>query len=199
MTDAFAEVARLQRAKPGTPEIVDVPEIGFLMIDGEGDPAGGAAYAEAVEALYAVAYGARFHLRREGIDHKVRPLEGRWGSEAPGDVWGSRDRWQWTMMIAQPEPVIVALVESIAASAARRRPNASLSRVRLERFAEGRCAQLLHVGPYGEAERPSVDALHRFIAESGLVERGQHHEIYLNDPRRTAPDRLRTILRHPVT
>jgi len=199
VTDALAELARLQRATAGHPEIVDVPDHGFLMIDGVGDPAGGAAYTEAVEALYAVAYGVRFHLKREGIEFKVMPLEGRWGSDVPGDVWASRDRWQWTMMIAQPEPVTAALVESMAATAAKRRPNPSLSRVRVERFAEGRCAQLLHLGPYGEAERPSVEVLHRFIGESGLVERGQHHEIYLNDPRRTAPERLRTVLRHPVT
>lgn len=198
MNDAFSEAARLQRAKAGRPELVDVPEIGFLMIDGRGDPAGGAAYAEAVEALYAVAYGVRFHLKREGVDFKVMPLEGRWATDATGDVWERRGDWQWTMMIAQPEPVTAALVESTTATAAKRRPNPSLDRVRLERFAEGTCAQLLHVGPYGEAERPSVEALHRFIAESGLTERGQHHEIYLNDPRRTAADRLRTILRHPV-
>jgi hypothetical protein len=197
MTDAFAQLARLQRAKAAKPEIVDVPETGFLMIDGEGDPAG-AAYAEAVEALYSVAYGLRFHLKREGTDFKVMPLEGRWATEAAGDVWASRDRWQWTMMIAEPDAVTAALVESIRESASKRRPNPSLPRVRLERFAEGKSAQVLHVGPYGEAERPSVEALHRFIAESGLVERGRHHEIYLNDPRRTDPERLRTILRHPV-
>jgi hypothetical protein len=101
-------------------------------------------------------------------------------------------------MIAQPDAVTAQLVESIRDLATKRRPNPSLGRVRLERFAEGKAAQLLHVGPYGEAERPSVEALHRYIAESDLVERGDHHEIYLNDPRRTAPERLRTILRHPV-
>ena len=196
MTDAFAQLARLQRAKAATPEIVDVPEAGFLMIDGEGDPAG-AAYAEAVEALHAVAYGLRFHLKREGADIKVIPLEGQWATEAAGDVWASRDRWQWTMMIAEPDAVTAALVELIRESATKRRPNSSLPR-RLERFAEGKSAQVLHVGPYGEAERPSVEALHRFIAASGLVARGRHHEIYLNDPRRTAPERLRTVLRHPV-
>lgn len=199
MTDAFAELARLQRAKAGRPEIVDVPEAGFLIVDGQGDPAGGGAYAEAVEALYAVAYGLRFRLRREGTDFKVMPLEGLWSTSATGDVWGSREQWQWTMMIAQPEAVTASVVESTVAAAARRRPNRWLARVRLERFLEGRCAQLLHVGPYGEAERPSVEALHRFIAERGLVERGRHHEVYLNDPRRTAPERLRTVLRHPVS
>ena len=101
-------------------------------------------------------------------------------------------------MIAQPDDVTSEVVETVAAKAAKRRANAAVPRVRLERFEGGRCAQLLHAGPYGEAERPSIEALHRFIAESGLTERGRHHEIYLSDARRMAPGRLRTILRHPV-
>jgi hypothetical protein len=178
-----------------------VPEIGFLMVDGEGDPASDPAYTEAVEALFAMAYGCKFHLKRTaGIDFTVGPLEGLWSTGATGDVWTSRGRWRWTIMIAQPDAVTPEVVEEVVdAVAANRRANASVPRVRLERFAEGQCAQLLHVGPYGEAERPSLEALHRFIAESGMTERGRHHEIYLSDARRTAPERLRTILRHPVT
>ena len=199
MTDAFDVVTRLRSVRAGQPQVVDVPEIGFLMLDGKGDPASDPAYTEAVEALFAIAYGATFHLKRtEGIEFKVGPLEGLWSTDATGDVWGSRDRWRWTIMIAQPDDVTSEVVETVAAKAAKRRANAAVPRVRLERFEEGRCAQLLHAGPYGEAERPSIEALHRFIAESGLTERGRHHEIYLSDARRMAPGRLRTILRHPV-
>lgn len=91
-------------------------------------------------------------------------------------------------MIAQPDAVTAEILATVAQTAAERRANPSVSPVRFERFAEGRCAQLLHAGPYGEAERPSIEALHRFIAESGLTERGRHHEIYLSDARRTAPN-----------
>jgi len=199
MTDAFDVLTRLRSIRAGQPQVVDVPEIGFLMLDGVGDPASAPAYAEAVEALFAMAYGTKFHLKRiAGSEFKVGPLEGLWSTDATGDVWGSRDQWRWTIMISQPDAVTPEVVEAVAAVVTKRRANASVPRVRLERFAEGRCAQVLHAGPYGEAERPSIEALHRFIAESGLTERGQHHEIYLSDARRTAPERLRTILRHPV-
>jgi hypothetical protein len=182
------------------PMLVEVPELAFLMIDGEGDPASSARYTDAVEALYAVAYAARFDLKRTaGVDAKVRPLEGIWWTDAPGDVWASRDEWRWTMMIAVPDALTPAVLDRARAKATQRRPPDSIDRLRLERFAEGMAAQVLHVGPYGEAERPAVEQLHAFIAEQGLAERGRHHEIYLGDARRTAPERLRTIIRQPVS
>jgi hypothetical protein len=182
------------------PRVVSVPELLFLMVDGTGDPATSASYTDAIETLYAVAYAARFDLKRTGgVDAKVRPLEGIWWTEAAGDVWASRASWRWTMMIAQPEAVTDAVLQRARSVAARKRGPQSLDRVRLERFAEGVAAQLLHMGPYGDAERPSVERLHAFIHEQGFSARGRHHEIYLSDARRTAPDRLRTILRQPVS
>ena len=177
-----------------------MPELAFLMIDGEGDPATSPRYTDAVETLYAVAYAARFDLKRgAGVDAKVMPLEGIWWSDAPGDVWASREAWRWTMMIAQPDALTDDVLQRALTKAGQKRSAASLDRLRLERFAEGRAAQVLHLGPYGEAERPTIERLHAFIAEQGLVARGRHHEIYLSDARRTAPERLRTIIRQPVS
>jgi hypothetical protein len=181
------------------PKLVEVPELAFLMIDGEGDPATSPLYTEAVEALFSVAYAARFDLKRTaGIDTRVKPLEGTWWTDATGDVWASREAWRWTLMIAQPDALTGEVLDRALATASRKRSAQSLGRLRLERSAEGRAAQLLHIGPYGEGERPAIDRLHGFVAEQGLILRGRHHEIYLSDARRTAPDRLRTIIRQPV-
>lgn len=186
------------RASARAPELVEVPELSFLMVDGVGDPNTASEYTDAVGTLYAVAYALRFDLRRDGIDEKVMPLEGLWSGGTEADVWSSRDDWRWTMLIAVPDAAEGAALDRALDRASSKRAPASLDRLRLERFAEGRAAQVLHVGPYGEAERPTVERLHEFIAAEGLRERGRHHEVYLADPRRTAPERLRTILRHPV-
>jgi hypothetical protein len=183
---------------PRLPVLVDAPELSYLMIDGRGDPNTSSQYTDAVATLFAVAYAARFDLKRNGVEYKVMPLEGLWATEGASDVWAQRDAWRWTLMIAQPDAVAGEVLDRALAKAAQKRPAQSVDLVRLERMGEGRVAQVLHVGPYGEAERPSVEALHGFIAEQGLHERGLHHEIYLSDARRTAPERLRTLLRQPV-
>ena len=181
------------------PRLVDVPDLGFLRVDGEGDPATSARYTDAVETLYAVAYAARFDLKGGGVDAKVMPLEGIWWTDTTGDVWASRESWRWTVMIAVPDAMTSAALDRARATAALKRSAESLARLRLERVTEGRAAQLLHVGPYGEAERPAIERLHAFIVDQGLAARGRHHEIYLGDARRTAPERLRTIIRQPVS
>jgi hypothetical protein len=183
-----------------TPAFVEVPDLPFLMIDGHGDPETAPAYADAVQALYTVAYTIRFALKRgpEGIDAPVMPLEGLWwASDMSAFTTGDKAQWDWTMMITVPEAVTARTVEDARAAAAKKKPIAAIHRVRLARFAEGRCAQILHIGPYS-AEGPTVAALHDFIAEQGWVLAGKHHEIYLGDPRRAAPEKLRTIVRQPV-
>ena len=181
------------------PALVDVPERPALMIDGAGDPNTAPAYAVALKALYAVAYGVRFALKNgpAGVDAPVLPLEGLWWvpDMALFDV-ADKSAWQWTLLIPQTDVVSPELVARCA-MAARAKGVDGVNSVRLERFAEGRCAPILHRGPYAE-EGPTVAALHRFIAEQGYRLTGKHHEIYLGDPRRTAPERLRTILRQPV-
>src|SRR3954463_1585598 len=164
----------------GTPSFVDLPELPYLMIDGHGDPNTAAEYAAAVQALYSVAYTLRFALKRrpEPVDAPVMPLEGLWWT-ADMATFSTDDKsaWDWTLMIAIPDLVTTADVEDARAAAARKHPDAPLDQVRLAAFAEGRCAQVLHVGPY-RAEGPTVAALHAFIAASGCALPGKHHEIY---------------------
>lgn len=182
------------------PSLVEVHELPFFMVDGSGDPNGSEAYAGAVEALFSVAYAVRFALKREaGVDHPVMPLEGLWWME--GDVpfdGAKRDLWRWTLMIRQADEATAEHLAGGIATTRAKRAMPALGALRLETFHEGPAAQILHVGPYSE-ERATIDRLHAFIATEGLTPRGRHHEIYLNDPRRTAPERLRTIIRHPVS
>ncbi|HYU56616.1 MAG TPA: GyrI-like domain-containing protein [Actinomycetota bacterium] len=183
---------------PRTPVLVTVPEMTFLMVDGTGDP-NGEAFGEAVGALYGMSYTVKFAVRGdEGIDVPVMPLEALWWmADGPALDPARRGDWRWTAMIAQPTLATPAMVEAARDRVARKRPCPALEAVRLETFDEGRCAQVMHVGPYAD-EPATIAALHAFIAEQGLRPYGRHHEIYLGDPRRTRPDRLRTILRQPV-
>jgi hypothetical protein len=182
------------------PELVDVPELSFLMIDGHGDPNRSPRYRAAVEALYAVSYALKFAIKRAGgPDHTVAPLEGLWWTQdmASFSVDDKSD-WDWTMLILQPAEVTPALVEQTVPEVARRKPLPAAAELRLQRYAEGAAAQLLHLGPYAE-EGPTIARLHAFIHDQGYRLRGKHHEIYLGDPRRTAPERLKTIIRQPVS
>jgi hypothetical protein len=182
------------------PAFVDVPELPYLMIDGHGDPNTAPEYAAAVQALYSIAYTIRFGLKRrpEPVDAPVMPLEGLWWT--PDMATFSTDdksAWDWTLLIAVPGLVTADVVDDARAAASRKHPAAPLAAVRLEPFAEGQCAQVLHLGPYRD-EGPTVAALHAFVAEHGYALAGKHHEIYLGDPRRSAPEKLRTIVRQPV-
>ena len=202
----MAPTVDLRRQQPelyratAQPRFVDVPELPFLVVDGEGDPNTAPGYAEAVQALYTVAYTLRFALKRrpDGVDAPVMPLEGLWWADDLSVFrGGDRSAWLWTMAIRQPDQVGADDVAAAVEQARRKKGATGLDRVRWERFAEGRAAQVLHVGPYS-AEGPTIERLHRFIAGSGCALSGRHHEIYLGDPRRAAPERLRTILRQPV-
>ena len=182
------------------PELVEVPRMPFLMVDGTGDPNSAPAFQAAVEALYAASYGLKFTIKRgaTGADHVVMPLEGVWS--VPGQT-GYPDRdadgWRWTLMIRQPDEVTVTMAADAIHDAAVRKPLPAATRLRLEAFEEGPAAQIMHIGPFNE-ERPTIERLMAFIESQGLEPTGRHHEIYLSDPSRTAPERLRTILRHAV-
>lgn len=200
MTAVLTPVERLYRATT-TPELVEVPALWFLRIDGHGDPNTAPAYAAAVEALYAVSYGAKFAVQKAGGERfKVSPLEGLWWAEDMDTfLSGDKAAWDWTMMIRQPDSVTADLVGRIADEAAERKDLPTARRLRLETFEEGPAAQVLHVGPYAE-EGPTIARLHDFIREHGFTvdgQTGKHHEIYLGDPRRAAPEKLRTIIRQP--
>ena len=197
--DLRRELAQLYSA-PVAPVLVDVPDLTYLMIDGAGDPNTSPMYAEAVQALYAVAYTIRFALKRrdDPVDAPVMPLEGLWWvPDMSTFTVEDKSAWQWTLLILQSDVVTPELAGEARETAADTKGLPGIDRVRLEPFAEGRVAQVLHRGPYSE-EGPTVEALHRFIAGQGLSLTGKHHEIYLGDPRRTAPEKLRTIVRQPV-
>lgn len=193
--------AQLYRAT-STPQFVDVPPLSCLMIDGTGDPNTSVEYADAIAALYSLAYTLKFALKQSaGLNYRVAPLEGLWwADDMAAFSMEHKANWHWTMMIAQPPEVTPELVETARDEVRRKKVLPALDRVRLEPFAEGRAAQVLHLGPYA-AEAPTIERLHHFIREQGATfdgRRQKHHEIYLSDPRRAAPERLKTIVRQPI-
>ena len=179
--------------------VVDVPELRYVAVDGRGDPNSSPAYANAVEALYGVAYTLKFAGKADGRDFVVGPLEGLWRADDPAVFLTRRkDAWEWTMMISRPHWVTDDLVQDAVATVARKKDNPALDDVRPFTLTEGTCVQILHVGSYDD-ETPTLDRLHNhYLPDNGLTFNGDHHEIYLGDPRRTAPEKLRTILRQPV-
>ncbi|MBK5250936.1 MAG: GyrI-like domain-containing protein [Actinomycetales bacterium] len=185
---------------PDTPVRITVPPLTYLMVDGAGDPRGAPAYADAVGALYAVSYGLRFMVKKAGGEPwTVMPLEGLWWApDMAGFSMDHREDWLWTMLIAQPPIATAAMVHDAVAAAVRKGSVPAAAGLRLEVLDEGDAVQVMHHGPYAD-EAPTIAALHAFIADAGLVRRGKHHEVYLGDPRRTAPEAMRTILRQPVS
>ena len=187
-------------APGGEPVILNVPALAYLMIDGHRVLGRGVRVAVAVEALYTVAYAAKFAVKRapDGIDYGVMPLEGLWWTpDMSKFTTQDKSAWDWTMMIMQPDQVTTVVFEDARTKATKKKSLDAISRVRLERFTEGLAAQIRHVGPY-DAEGPTIERLHAFIAEQGYERAGKHHEIYLSDPRRAAPEKMKTILRQPV-
>ncbi|MBK8458119.1 MAG: GyrI-like domain-containing protein [Phyllobacteriaceae bacterium] len=178
--------------------VIDVPAMNFLMIDGEGDPNVSPVYANAIQWLYGVSYTLKFASKATGTDYGVMPLEGLWWADDT-ETFITREKaaWKWTMMITQPDFIAKDMVAA-AIDKTRAKLGDPPQSLRLERFAEGLSAQIMHIGPY-DAEGPTIARLHKeFLPGNGLTENGHHHEIYLSDPRRTAPEKLRTVLRQPV-
>jgi hypothetical protein len=181
------------------PTVVDVPPLKVLAVDGQGDPNTSPDYAAAITALYSVSYTLKFTFKRgpDKIDYAVMPLEALWWADDFESFRnGDKSKWYWRAMIVQPDFVAQAQVDAAIVAVQNKSPNDSLAKLRFETFTEGRAAQLLHVGPY-DAEGPNIERLHAFIAEQGGRLTGRHHEIYLSDPRRAAPDKLKTIIRQP--
>ncbi len=178
---------------------IDVPSMNFLMVDGEGDPNESQAYREAVDALFAVSYAIKFMVRKSplAIDYGVMPLEGLWWADDM-TTFSVEDKsgWKWTMMIMQPDIAARDIVEAAIAETRKKKNPPALSKLRPEPFHEGRCAQILHVGPFSE-EGPTIEKLHCFIDANG-ARRGKHHEIYLSDIRKADPAKWKTIVRHPM-
>jgi hypothetical protein len=188
---------------PSAKEVVEVevPEMRFLMVGGEGDPNTSEAFEEAAEALYALSYTIKFAVKKqEGLDYRVIPLEGLWWTENEEtdleEVLGDKNAWKWTLMILQPEWVTEERFGGVLDSVRQKKGLSALPGVRFECFRGRQAAQVMHVGPFAD-EGPTIERTDRFIGQRGGEMRGKHHEIYLSDFRRTAPERLKTIIRHP--
>lgn len=168
-------------------------------VHGAGNPNTSQSYAQAVEALFCVSYTAKFMVRKgeQGIDYTVMPLEGLWwADDMSAFAADDKSQWRWTMMIMQPHFVARALIEAAMTEVRKKKGLPGVDRLRLETFAEGRCAQVLHVGPFS-AEGPTIERLHDYIdARTGRS--GKHHEIYLSDLRRGDPAKWKTIIRQPM-
>ena len=197
--DFRKELKHLYRPSAKKFEVVDVPPMNFLMIDGHGDPNTAQEYQEAVEALYAVAYALKFMSKKEkGMDYVVPPLEGLWWLENM-EEFSTEDKsaWNWTMMVMQPESVTREMFEAALEQVEKKKNLPALSRLRLESYQEGLAVQILHIGSYDD-EAPTIARMHAFIDENGYEPAGKHHEVYLSDPRKVAPEKLKTVLRQPI-
>ena len=190
----------LYQPPAGKITVVNVPPLTYLMVDGEGDPNKSQAFEQAVEALYGLSYTLKFSLKKSprAIDYGVMPLEGLWWADDPC-VFMQTDKsaWKWTAMILQPEFISRTNVDAAFDEVRKKKNPAALDRVRFETLDEGECVQTLYFGPFSE-EGPTIQRMHDAIHAAGKKLHGKHHEIYLSDPRRTAPAKLRTILRQPM-
>jgi len=198
--DLLKDLKELYGSSPKEVIRVEVPPMNFLMIDGEGDPNTSQAYREAIEALFSLSYTIKFAVKKGplAIDYKVMPLEGLWWAEdMESFMIADKSAWKWTAMIMQPGFVTDTMTKELLAGLRKKKDLAGLARIRFESFAEGTCAQLLHIGPFA-AEGPNIKRIHEFIAANGHTMSGKHHEIYLSDFRRTAPEKLKTVIRQPL-
>jgi hypothetical protein len=187
------------RAQADTPQLVEVPDLQYLMIDGHGDP-NAPAFSEAVTALYPVAYKLKFASKQTlGRDYVVMPLEGLWWAEDIRTFTTARDksRWSWTVMTMVPDWITIDMFAGAVQHAGAKNRPARLDDVRFQTLREGHSVQALHVGAFDD-EAPLVEKLHQFITDNGLTPTGQHHEIYLSDFRTTEPAKRRTIVRQPA-
>jgi hypothetical protein len=197
----FRKTMPSYQARAGIFDVVDVPPLSYLMIDGHGDPNAGGPFAEAVTALFSVGYKLKFASKNElGRDYAVMPLEGLWSATDQTSFTTGLDKstWDWTLLMMVPDWITAELFAT-AQGASRKKGGPAVDRLRLENVDEGRCVQTLHLGSF-DAEAPVLHQLHtEFIPTNGLTPRGRHHEIYLSDFTRTDPAKLRTILRQPVS
>lgn len=185
--------------KAGKIEMVDVPPLNFLMVEGKGDPNTALEYQNAVQSLYSLSYTLKFSLKfKEGIDYTVMGLEGLWWAQDMGDfINAKKDSWLWNAMIMQPDFITPEHVEQARQDVVKKKEVPGIEKAHLEKFHEGLSAQVLYLGPYAD-EGPTIADVHSFIGEQGCVLSGKHHEIYLSDPRRVPPERLKTVIRQPM-
>lgn len=191
------------------PVLIDVPKFQFAMIDGKiekgSEPGKSPSFAEATQALYSIAYTLKFMVKKRktnAVDYPVMALEGLWGvTDGKFDIT-VKDNWDYTLMILQPDVVTPEnFMEALEQVRKKKGDSPSLAKLRLDHFTEGMCVQIMHIGPYA-TEPATIETMRAFISEQGYRDRvgpnGKHHEIYLGDPRKADPSKLKTVLRHPV-
>ena len=194
------EFRQLYDPSPKETTIVDVPEMNFLMVDGAGNPNTAQEYKDAVETLYAVSYALKFMVKKgeTAVDYSVMSLEGLWWADDMSQFSvENKDIWKWTSMIMQPKYVTKDMFDEAIEQVKKKKNLLTLPKIRFENFHEGLAAQVMHLGPY-VAEGPTIESLYGFIKKNGYELRGRHHEIYLTDPRRSAPEKMKTVIRQPV-
>jgi len=199
--DYKKQLKHLYEASAKLVEIVEVPKMNFLMVDGEGDPNTAKSFSDAVEALFSLSYTLKFMVKKgeTGVDYGVMPLEALWWSDdMSAFTTGNKDAWKWTVMVMQPEFITPAMVEAATKEVQRKKGPSALPLVRFEAFKEGKAAQILHIGPFAD-EGPTIEKVHAFIEGNGSTRVGKHHEIYLSDLRRAAPEKWKTIVRQPMS
>jgi hypothetical protein len=199
--DLSKEMQALYFPPSKAPITVMVPRMRFLMVDGKGDPNTCKDFQEAIMSLYSLSYTMKFMVKYgpKKIEHVVMPLEALWWTDKGTDFFSAEKKtWNWTAMIAQPDHVDKGFVAKARKELVRKKKEVpGMDKLRLDEFEEGLSAEIMHIGPYS-AERPTIELLHKYIADSGHKLRGKHHEIYMSDPRRTDQKNLRTVLRHPM-
>jgi hypothetical protein len=181
---------------PRKPVLVVTKPAKYLAVQGRSVP-GAPEFDAAIGALYAVAFTTKMARKFAGRDYAVSKLEGLWWNPEAGEGSASKKVWNWRLMIRTPDFITPAEITKTKTALLKKGKPATISKVKLVKLAEGRCVQMLHVGPYDQ-EQPTMDAMKAFAAEQGHSVKGRHHEIYLSDPRRVEPARLKTILRYPV-
>ncbi len=199
--DYKKQLKHLYGPSPKKVEVVDVPQMNFLMVDGEGDPNTSKAFSDAIEALYPLSYTLKFMVKngKEGVDYGVLPLEALWWADDMSAFnTGNKDAWKWTLMIMQPEFITLKMIEEARGEVQRKKKPVSLLLVRFEAFKEGKAAQIMHIGPFSD-EGSTIEKVHSFIENNGSRRMGKHHEIYLSDIRRAAPGKWKTIVRQPMS
>jgi hypothetical protein len=203
--DLRKELKYLYQPSAKKVEVVEVPCFQFAMMDGEIEagyaPAESPGFQEALQALYGVSFTLKFtsKLRKEDpIDYPVMALEGLWWVEGGEFDIERPEGWKWTLMILQPDFITHEMFQDALNQLRRKKGDQpALTRVRLENFEEGLSMQIMHIGPYAE-EPTTIAKMDSFARENGYRKRGKHHEIYLGDPRRAAPEKLKTVLRYPI-
>jgi len=182
--------------------IIDIPKMTFLMVDGKGDPNTAKEYKDAIAVLYGVSYPIKMTLKKEEkpkgyYDYVVPPLEGLWWSEGEGFDYKNKDNWLWTMMIRIPGFVTEKYFKKIVGNLKEKKDLASIDKLRYQEFYEGLAVQIMHIGPFSE-EGPTIQKMHKFAYDQGYKLRDKHHEIYISDFRKVKPEKMKSVLRHPV-